>query len=148
MTPEAVFNIANPLALLGWILLAVAPLAPRAVHLVCARLIPLVFAVIYAALVLVFWTQVEGGGYGSLPEVMALLSNPGMATAGWVHFLAFDLFVGAWITRDAVERSVPHLAILPCLALTFLFGPVGLLAYFTLVFALSLIRSKSKALPS
>ncbi len=144
MTPETIFDIANPLALLGWICLALAPLAPRAAHLVAARIIPLTFAVFYIALVLVYWAQ-AGGGYGSLSEVMTLLANPGMATAGWIHFLAFDLFVGAWITQDAVKRAVPHLAILPCLGLTFMFGPAGLLAYLTLAFLLSLRRPNAEA---
>lgn len=147
MTPEAIVNIANPIALLGWILLAIAPLAPRAIHLATARIIPLAFAVVYTALVLVYWTE-AGGGYGSLPEVMTLLANPGMATAGWLHFLAFDLFVGAWIARDAPKRSVPHLAILPCLGLTFMFGPVGLLAYLTLAWLISAARPRAEAHPS
>jgi hypothetical protein len=47
-----------------------------------------------------------------------------------VHYLAFDLFVGGWQVRDAAQRGVPHLALVPALALTFLFGPVGLLVYF------------------
>lgn len=145
MTPEAIFNIVNPMALTGWVLLALSPFAPRTIQVLTARAIPLVFAVIYSALILVYWTQVEGGGYGSLTEVMALLSHPGLATAGWVHFLAFDLFVGAWIAQDAARRSIPHLAILPCLGLTFMFGPVGLLAYLTLSFLLSLRGANTEA---
>lgn len=144
MTPEAIFNIANPIAIVGWVFLAVAPLTPRIAQLVAGRIIPIAFAIVYAALVPIYWSQAEGGGYGGLAEVMALLSNPGMATAGWIHFLAFDLFVGAWITQDAAKRAVPHLAILPCLALTFLFGPVGLLAYLALAFALSFRRSNTE----
>jgi hypothetical protein len=49
--------------------------------------------------------------------------------AGWIHYLAFDLFVGSWEARDARQRGVPHLALVPCLALTFLFGPAGWLLY-------------------
>jgi hypothetical protein len=128
MSAEAIFDLANPLALLGWVLLAMSPLAPRLIQAVAGVAIPLLFAVVYCGLVLANWTSAEGG-YGSLPEVMALFTNPGMTTAGWVHYLAFDLFVGAWIVRDARRHGIPHLAILPCLALTFLFGPAGLLAY-------------------
>ena len=49
--------------------------------------------------------------------------------AGWVHYLAFDLFIGAWETRDAAARGVPHAWVVPCLLMTFLLGPIGLLAY-------------------
>jgi len=56
--------------------------------------------------------------------------------AGWVHYLAFDLFVGSWEARDALSHRIPHLAVIPCLLLTFLFGPAGLLLYLLLRFTL------------
>jgi hypothetical protein len=60
---------------------------------------------------------------------MLLFTDPAIALAGWLHYLAFDLFVGAWITRTAQAARIPHLLILPCLVLTFLFGPAGFLAF-------------------
>ena len=55
-----------------------------------------------------------------------------MLLAGWIHYLAFDLFIGGWETRDAVRNGIPHLLVIPCLLLTFMLGPIGLLAYFAL----------------
>ena len=52
------------------------------------------------------------------------------AAGGWVHYLAFDLFIGAWQVRDARVQGISHLLVIPCLQLTFLFGPAGLLLYF------------------
>jgi hypothetical protein len=52
-----------------------------------------------------------------------------MLLAGWTHYLAFDLIVGSWEVRDARERGISHWLVVPCLALTFMFGPVGFLAY-------------------
>jgi hypothetical protein len=49
-----------------------------------------------------------------------------------VHYLAFDLFIGAWEVRDSQRMKIPHLLVVPCLLLTFVFGPVGLLMYLTL----------------
>jgi len=63
---------------------------------------------------------------------MVLFETPAIALAGWLHYLAFDLFIGAWQVRTARTASIPHLLILPCLALTFLFGPAGLLCFFAL----------------
>lgn len=137
MTPDALFQIANPLALVGWIALALSPLAPRAADALAGYAIPLALSVLYTALILVHWTSAEGG-YDSLANVMRLFDFPGAALAGWVHFLAFDLFVGGWIARRAREARIPHIAVLPCLALTFLFGPIGLLAFLALRSALSL----------
>ena len=45
------------------------------------------------------------------------------------HFLAFDLFVGRWEYLDARERQLTHWLLAPCLFLTLMLGPLGLLAY-------------------
>ena len=71
----------------------------------------------------------SSGGFSSLPDVAALFGNPWLLLAGWTHYLAFDLLVGSWEVRDARDRGVPHRLVLPCLALTFLFGPAGWLLY-------------------
>ncbi|WP_102110500.1 ABA4-like family protein [Oceaniglobus roseus] len=128
MSPESLFALANPLALLGWLALALSPLAPRLADLVAGLVLPLLLSVAYGALILAFWTSAPGG-FGSLAEVQALFTDPGIALAGWLHYLAFDLFIGAWETRRARAEAIPHLLLLPCLALTFLFGPIGLLAF-------------------
>jgi len=69
------------------------------------------------------------GGFSSLADVSKLFENPWALLAGWTHYLAFDLFIGGWEVRDAHDRGVPHLFIVPALVLTFLFGPAGLLVY-------------------
>jgi Domain of unknown function (DUF4281) len=131
---DALFQITNPLALLGWAALAVFPLAPRGVTAV-ALAIPLALSTLYTALILSFWAGAQGG-YGSLPAVMLLFDQPGIALAGWVHYLAFDMFVGLWIARTARAQGIAHLLVLPCLALTFLFGPIGFLSFVLLALAL------------
>ncbi|MBW2391428.1 MAG: DUF4281 domain-containing protein, partial [Deltaproteobacteria bacterium] len=74
----------------------------------------------------------DWGGFGTLGGVMTLFSSPYFTLVGWVHYLAFDLFIGAWEVRDARRRSIPHGFVLPCLFLTLMVGPVGLLAYLVL----------------
>lgn len=135
MTPDQLFQIANPLALLGWLALALSPLAPRVAQAV-ALAIPLVLSVLYTGLVLAFWHQAPGG-FSALVEVQALFTHSHIALAGWVHYLAFDLWVGAWATRTARAEGIAHAFVLPCLALTFLFGPAGLLAFAVLRLALT-----------
>lgn len=131
MTPDTLFQIANPLAMLGWITLALSPLAPRWADRIGGFLIPAILSLLYAGLILGYWWQGQGG-FDSLSNVMALLSNPWMALAGWVHFLAFDLFIGGWITRRARTEGIAHLMILPCLLMTFLFGPIGLILFLSI----------------
>ena len=127
-SPDTMFQIANPVALIGWLALALSPLAPRITQIVAGLVIPLLMSVLYAGLILANWSTAPGG-FGSLAQVMALFTSPPVALAGWVHYLAFDMLIGAWIARTAARNGISHLLVLPCLALTFLFGPIGFLAF-------------------
>lgn len=130
MPPETLFALTGPPTLAGWVALAAYPLAPRAVTAI-ALAIPAALSVLYTALILSFWAGAQGG-YGSLADVMALFDQPQVALAGWVHYLAFDMLLGLWIVRTARARGIPHLVALPCLPLTFLFGPAGFVAFLIL----------------
>ena len=92
------------------------------------------FAVPGALALLYLWAiatslPTADGGFGSLAEVKVLFTNDRALLAGWVHYLAFDLFIGCWEVLDAQQRGVRHLFVIPCLALTFMLGPLGLLLY-------------------
>ncbi len=130
MENAQIFSFASTTALVGWIILLTSPLIPRIAEWVSGRIIPIILSVGYTALIMVFWTGVDGG-FGSLEDVMTLFRQPEIALAGWIHYLAFDLFVGAWECRTARKESIPFWLVLPCLPLTFMFGPVGLLLFMT-----------------
>ena len=128
MTAENVFSIANIIALAGWLILIVMGRHRLAHTLVTGVILPLLLTALYTAILVIHWTESEGG-FGSLAGVQALFSNQWLLLAGWVHYLAFDLFVGSWEVRDAQQHRIPRWAMIPCLILTFLFGPAGLLLY-------------------
>ena len=128
MNADALFPIANFVALAGWAVLLASPVIPNVADRVAATIIPLFFAIAYSGLVLAFWSGAEGG-FDTLDSVAALFRTPEMLLAGWLHYLAFDLFVGAWIARTARAEGVPFWLVVPCLALTFLFGPAGYLTF-------------------
>ena len=67
--------------------------------------------------------------------------NPWLLLAGWLHYLAFDLLIGTWEVRDARERGIPHVVVVPCLVLTFMLGPAGWLLYLALRFAVAARRT-------
>jgi hypothetical protein len=127
MTAEQLFSACNLLAVAGWILLILTP-RNRWALIVAGTVIPATMACIYLVLIAVRIGATDGG-FSTLAGVARLFSNPWLLLAGWVHYLAFDLFVGTWETRDAVERGISHWFVVPCLLLTFLFGPIGWLAY-------------------
>ena len=74
------------------------------------------------------WADAEGN-FSSLSGVATLFANPWILLARWLPYLTFDLLIGVWEARDAEARGVPRLVLLPCLALTFLFGPAGWVLY-------------------
>ena len=128
MSADQIFGIANTAAALGWVMLALFPGRRWIVETLCARLLPGSFAVLYIAVVVMNFGTSEGG-FSTLPGVAQLFANPWLLLAGWLHYLAFDLFVGTWEVRDARERGIRHWIVVPCLVLTFLFGPAGWLLY-------------------
>ena len=135
MSPEALFRVVSAAIVPGWLLLILAPRARITDGLVWSGLYSLFFAALYLVLIVVFFPGAPGG-FGSLAEVETLFRNPYLLLAGWIHYLAFDLFVGGWEVRDARRLGLPHLLVVPCLVLTFLFGPAGFLAYAALRAAL------------
>jgi hypothetical protein len=129
------FKVFNTGVVFFWALLVLAPRARITAALVHAPVVPVIYGVAY--IILLFGDGgAQGGDMMSLSGVTTLLSQPRIAFAGWVHYLIFDLFIGAWEARDAQRRGLPHLALVPCLVATLLFGPVGLLCYLGLRFAL------------
>jgi hypothetical protein len=128
MSPEQLFTIANAIAALSWLLLAILPRQRWVTDTVTGKAVPALFAALYIAIIVTTFGRTEGG-FSTLDGVASLFTNPWMLLAGWVHYLAFDLLIGTWQTRDARERGIPHLLLVPCLFLTFMFGPAGWLLY-------------------
>ncbi len=128
MTPETLFDLANTLALSGWLALMLSPVARRPLEAWGGVGVPLLLAVGYAIVVLTQWSG-SAGGFDSLPAVEQLFQSRWLLLAGWVHYLAFDLLIGAWQLRCARREALPHMLLLPCLVTTFLFGPAGYLLF-------------------
>lgn len=127
---DTLFAIANPLPLPAWLLLVVAPRWRWTLPLARLVVVPLL-ALGYAVLIVTQFGS-TGGDFQSLAGVARLFTNPYALLAGWVHYLAFDLFVGTWIVEDALARGVPAWARIVPLPLTLMFGPMGLLLYLVL----------------
>ena len=131
MQADVLFQIVNPLVLPGWALLLFAP-GWRWTQTIASVILPLLLACLYTFTLTAALAGGAGGGFGSLAGVAELFRNPMALLAGWIHYLAFDLFIGSWQVRDARRRGLSRFLVSPCLVLTFLFGPAGLLLYFAL----------------
>jgi hypothetical protein len=122
---EALFLAANAAVLGPWLLLLLAPRAPITNRLAHSPLPALVLVPLYIACIFFDPRGPQGGSFFSVAGVMAIFASPRTAVGCWIHYLIFDLFVGAWIARDARRLGLPHLATVPSLVVTLLFGPVG-----------------------
>ncbi|MEY4953292.1 MAG: hypothetical protein RL299_1716 [Pseudomonadota bacterium] len=131
---HALFAFTNIWAALAWILLLFFPRKPlthSAIMYLGAGLLCFIYLVLFAVVMggLVDPQQAPGSGEVSLTSIegiRAFFGSDGGVVIGWTHYLAFDLFTGMWISRDADAKGFSRLVQLPFLLLTFLVGPIGL----------------------
>jgi heme A synthase len=129
MEPDTIFQISSAIAIIGWLALAIAsPFIPEIEKFLIGIIITLL-AIVYTWLVITYFNPGDFKNFDSLDGVMKLFQSKTLVTAGWVHYLAFDLMVGTWIKRNSVKHGISHWLIIPCLFFTFMLGPVGLLLY-------------------
>jgi hypothetical protein len=138
------FSLASTAAMLGWLALLLLPRWPSLVSVLRYGLIG-ALSVAYAVLIMVYFFRVEGGGFNTIGEVRALFMSDGGLLAGWIHYLAFDLFVGMWIAEQADRIGMSRLLQVPILIATFMFGPIGLLIYFASRATLTLLPSTARS---
>jgi len=123
---DKLFSLVNTLALAAWIALVFLPrlqILRNAIRFGVTGIL----AAVYASLVFTHFAGVEGGGFGSLAAVKALFASDPLLLAGWIHYLAFDLFVGVWLAERLDAQRVSRLFQAPILVTVFMFGPLGLL---------------------
>jgi hypothetical protein len=128
VNPDLLFKLANNIVLIGWLVLIFLPRWRWSSRLVAPVLVPASMAILYCTLIATQFGRGQGG-FSSLTSVALLFQNRSLLLAGWIHYLAIDLFVGSWEVRDAQQVGITHYLVIPCLILTFLFGPAGWLLY-------------------
>ena len=129
MSPDSVFQICSTIAMIGWVFLIIgSPFLFNIDRLLIGIVITLL-CIVYLWLIITHFNFADTAKFGSLDGVMGLFTDKHMVTAGCIHYLAFDLLTGAWIKKNSMKYNISHWIIIPCLLLTFMLGPVGLLLY-------------------
>ena len=136
---DFLFGLTNTIAFAGWIALALLPRGPKVMAIVlyaCVAMLCFVYAAMFVSL---FGELVDGGRVAGAPAsdltdysvdgLRALFMSDGGIVLGWTHYLAFDLFVGLWIAKDADHKGFSRLMQLPFLVVTLMAGPIGLLLW-------------------
>ena len=67
--------------------------------------------------------------YLSLDDLYTVFATEGFLLVFWLHFLALNLFLGSWVSRDGVKYSIPRGLISLSLILIYFTGPLGLALY-------------------
>ncbi|MDX1589590.1 MAG: abscisic acid-deficient protein Aba4 family protein [Oleiphilaceae bacterium] len=113
-----------------WLLLIVAPQWRWTHRLVHRIWLPGLLCVLWGGILLLMPPLPEGAGVASLAQFMVFMTSPAGALLVWLQLLMWDLFVGAWVARDALRRRLHHGLVAPSLVLVLLLPPLGLLVYF------------------
>jgi len=143
-TPDQLFALGNSLALLGWLILILAPRRWPALNTLPRLILPALLALAYVALILpnLFTTE---GNFSTIEGIRLLFASDALLAAGWIHYLAFDLFIGGWIADRSDEAGLPRLVQVPILLATFMLGPIGLLLFLLTRLAWTAMRRRTGA---
>ena len=133
ITTENIFNGINLIVLLGWVPLFIFPYSRFTRKLLDGLYIPFFLCVFY----LYFLSQTKGlfsADFSSLGGILDLFKNSTeeSAAAGWIHYLAFDYFVGCWMVSHSIKKEIPYIVFIIPLIFTLFAGPFGLLLFLIL----------------
>jgi hypothetical protein len=128
MNYDLLLSLLTPPVMLSWLAMAVAPRWRVTRAFLHSDVVPLVIGVVYLSIALRY---VPGwfSSFRNLDTIGELFTHRDLLFVGWIHYLAFDLFVGRSILADSQRRGIPHLLVVPCLFMTLMFGPGGYVAY-------------------
>lgn len=129
MTPAVIFSIANAFALVAWLILIFTPKSKYTARFIIPGAIALL-CIVYIFLIIPSLSSFDATSFSSLESIKALFQDDKAVAAGWVHYLAFDLFVGAYIVEQGKSIPLPRWQYTLCLPFTFMFGPAGLLLFY------------------
>lgn len=128
MTPTQIFSFANTFVLLGWILLLILP-NWKFTQTIILKGIVVILVLIYAFFILKDIGDFNSDSFSSLDNVMELFKSETAVAAGWLHYLAFDLFVGAYIVKQSRALQIPRYIYTLFLPFAFMLGPIGYLIF-------------------
>ncbi len=129
MSDALIFSLVNYSVLPAWALLWFLPRHALTARVVHSGLYAVVLGIAYALLLFGDQPGPQGSNFFTLEGVTRIFTTPRTIIACWIHYLIFDLFVGAWIGRDCARLGMKAWMAVPSQVLTLLFGPVGLLSW-------------------
>ncbi len=117
-----------------WLMLIIIPNSKVTQILINSIILPLILSVAY---VYVFYQAILLDEplfdifklYLSLDDLYTVFATENFLLIFWIHFLALNLFLGSWVSRDAVKYNMTRGLVFVPLVLIYLTGPLGLVLY-------------------
>jgi hypothetical protein len=134
-TLERIYTTSNIVLLPVWLLLIFAPGWRWTDRIVNRLWIPLLYCMSVTLILLIRPASPAGASIGSLSGFMLMLNEPTTALMIWIQLVIWDLFIGAWMARDARRHGIHWGWMVVPMLVIYIFGPPGLLLYFGLRFA-------------
>ena len=134
LTFENIFLWINFAVLPFWIMLVGIPNSKITQLLVNSIFLPLVFAstyvfIIYQAILLDENLLDVFKLYLSLDNLYTVFATESFLVVFWIHFIAINLFLGSWMSRDGIKYSIPKILMSFSLILVYFSGPLGIVFY-------------------
>ena len=120
-----------------WLMLLFIPGAKITQILINSILIPLIISSTYIYLVYKMIMLDEAifdifRLYYSLDDLYTIFSNETFLLVFWLHFVAINIFVGSWTSKDALKYNISKKIVFIPLLLIYFSGPLGLVIYWML----------------
>ena len=67
--------------------------------------------------------------YTGIDNLYIAFEEKSLLLVFWLHFLAINIFLGTWVSRDAIKYNIPRKITFIPLILIYFSGPLGLVLY-------------------
>ena len=67
--------------------------------------------------------------YLSIDNLYTTFATESFLLFFWIHFLALNLFLGSWVSKDSIKYNIPRKVTFFPLILIYFSGPIGLVLY-------------------
>ena len=134
LTHENIYLWANFAILPFWLMLMIIPNSKFTQFFVNSIILPLILSatyiyIIYQAILMDEPIFDVFKLYLSLDNLYILFATESFLLVFWLHFIALNLFLGSWISRDGIKYNIPRSLVFLPLILVYLTGPLGLVFY-------------------
>ena len=132
--PETIYLWLNFGVLPLWLALVFFPNSRISLIFISSIFLPIIFSLIYSYMI--YQLIINGENifeifdlYLGIENLHSLFSNDIFLLIFWIHFLGINLFLGSWVSRDALRYDVPKFLSGISLISIYFTGPLGLVLY-------------------